>query len=49
MFLVKNYRWGWEFLGGFVEVGELIKDVGIWEVKEESGIVIEVINFLGVE
>ncbi|AXI27667.1 ADP-ribose pyrophosphatase [Priestia megaterium] len=47
--LVKNYRRGWEFPGGFVEAGESIKDAGIREVKEESGIVIEVTNFLGVE
>jgi ADP-ribose pyrophosphatase YjhB (NUDIX family) len=47
--LVKNPRRGWEFPGGFVEVGESIKDAGIREVKEESGIVIEVTNFLGVE
>ncbi|BFI98259.1 NUDIX hydrolase [Priestia sp. Y58] len=47
--LVKNHRRGWEFPGGFVEAGESIKDAGIREVKEESGIVIEVTNFLGVE
>ncbi len=47
--LVKNPRRGWEFPGGFIEVGESIKDAGIREVKEESGIVIEVTNFLGVE
>ncbi|MGN2271700.1 NUDIX hydrolase [Priestia megaterium] len=47
--LVKNYRRGWEFPGGFVEAGESIKEAGIREVKEESGIVIEVTNFLGVE
>jgi len=47
--LVKNYRRGWEFPGGFVEAGESIKDAGIREVKEESGIAIEVTNFLGVE
>jgi 8-oxo-dGTP diphosphatase len=48
-FLLVKSRRGWEFPGGYVEDGEAIKDAAIKEVKEESGIGIELMNFLGVE
>ena len=48
--LVKNYDRGWEFPGGFVEEdGLYIKDAAIREVKKETGIPIQVTNFLGIE
>lgn len=47
--LVKNFRRGWEFPGGFVEDGEGIKDGAIREVKEESGINIQLTKFFGTE
>ncbi|GIN85786.1 ADP-ribose pyrophosphatase [Heyndrickxia sporothermodurans] len=39
---------GWELPGGLVEKGETFKDAVIREVKEETGIDIEVIKFCGV-
>ncbi|MFC3885406.1 NUDIX hydrolase [Bacillus songklensis] len=47
--LVKSYKRGWEFPGGFVGIGESIKEAAIREVKEESGIDIQLTNFLGIE
>ena len=40
--LVKNNRRGWEFPGGQVEVGENVISAVTREVKEESGVDIEV-------
>ena len=40
--LVKNRRRGWEFPGGQVEVGENVISAVTREVKEESGVDIEV-------
>ena len=47
--LVKGYIWGWEFPGGFVHTGESVKAAAIREVKEESGIDIQLTDFLGIE
>lgn len=47
--LVKGYIRGWEFPGGFVQDGEAIKAAAIREVKEESGINVRIIKFLGIE
>ncbi|KAB2338649.1 NUDIX hydrolase [Cytobacillus depressus] len=47
--LVKGYKRGWEFPGGFVNSEESIKAAAIREAKEESGIDIELTDFLGVE
>lgn len=46
--LVKTHHGGWVFPGGQVEVGENIIEALIREVKEESGIDIEVTNMIGV-
>lgn len=46
--LIKGPRRGWEFPGGIIELGETIEDGIIREVKEESGIDIEVIRFCGI-
>jgi 8-oxo-dGTP diphosphatase len=48
-FLLVKSRRGWEFPGGYLEDEEAIKDAAIREVKEESGIDIELMNSLGVE
>lgn len=47
--LCEGYFRGWEFPGGFVNRGETIKAAAIREVKEESGIDIQITQFLGVE
>ncbi len=46
--LIKGPRRGWEMPGGQVEEGESLKDAAIREVKEESGIDIEVTKFCGI-
>lgn len=46
--LVKTEHQGWVFPGGQVEVGENLIDGVVREVKEESGIDIEVIQMIGV-
>ncbi|WP_113929126.1 NUDIX domain-containing protein [Bacillus sp. P14.5] len=46
--LIKGPKRGWEFPGGIIERGETIADGIIREVKEESGIVMEITNFCGI-
>ncbi|GAA0338002.1 NUDIX domain-containing protein [Bacillus carboniphilus] len=46
--LVKTHHGGWVFPGGQVEVGENLIDGLMREVKEESGIDIEVSRLIGV-
>ncbi|WP_316569406.1 NUDIX hydrolase [Neobacillus sp. YIM B06451] len=46
--LVKTHNQGWVFPGGQVEVGENLIDAVIREVKEESGIDVEVSHLIGV-
>lgn len=46
--LVKEKRRGWEFPGGYVNDKEPLKNAAIREVKEESGIDIEIVSFCGV-
>ena len=48
-FLLVKSRRGWEFPGGYIDEMEAIENAAIREVKEESGIVIEIDHFLGVE
>lgn len=49
LLLVNAYSRGWEFPGGYVEKGESIKEAAIREVKEESGIDIELTRLCGIE
>lgn len=46
--LIKGPKRGWEMPGGQVEEGESLEQAAIREVKEESGIDIEVNRFCGV-
>lgn len=46
--LIKGPKRGWEMPGGQVEEGESLAQAAIREVKEESGIDIEVNRFCGV-
>lgn len=46
--LIKGPLRGWEFPGGIIELGESIQEGIIREVKEESGIDIEVTKFCGI-
>ena len=46
--LIKGPRRGWEPPGGQVEAGESIRDAGIREVKEESGVDVEIVRFCGI-
>ncbi|MCM3639123.1 NUDIX hydrolase [Sporosarcina luteola] len=48
MLIVKTEHGGWVFPGGQVEVGENLMDGVIREVKEESGIDVEVSHLIGV-
>lgn len=46
--LVKNPRKGWEYLGGIVEPGETLPQGLIREIKEETGVNVEIINIVGI-
>lgn len=46
--LVKTHRGGWVFPGGQVEEGENLIDALVREIKEESGIDVEVSKLIGV-
>ena len=48
LLIVKTHHGGWVFPGGQVEIGENLIDGVIREVKEESGIDIEVSHLIGV-
>ncbi len=46
--LVKNWRRGWEFPGGYVDNSESVKAAAIREVKEEAGIEIHLTKLCGI-
>ena len=39
---------GWEYPGGMVEPGETLQDALIREIKEETGVDVEITGFIGV-
>jgi 8-oxo-dGTP diphosphatase len=43
----KNYNGYWVIPGGRVEFGETLEDAGKREIKEETGIEVEIISFIG--
>ena len=45
--LIKSPRRGWEYPGGMVEPGETFQDALIREIKEEAGIDVEILGFVG--
>lgn len=46
--LLKSPQRGWEYPGGMVEPGEALQDALIREIKEETGVDVEIIGFIGV-
>ena len=46
--LLESPRRGWEYPGGMVEPGEALQDALIREIKEETGVDIEITGFIGI-
>ena len=46
--LLKSPRRGWEYPGGMVEPGETLQDALKREIKEETGVDVEITGFIGV-
>lgn len=45
--LVKSPKRGWEYPGGMVEPKETLQNALIREIKEEAGIDVEIVGFIG--
>ncbi len=46
--LLESPRRGWEYPGGVVEPGEALQDALVREIKEETGVDVEITGFIGV-
>lgn len=46
---MENFNRGWEFPGGFINFNESIYDAAIREVKEETGMDVQLTKILGFE
>lgn len=46
--LKKDPNRGWELPGGHVENNESLKEAAVREIKEETGIIIEITKFCGI-
>ncbi len=51
LFLMKSHKWGGKFVvpGGHIELGERAEDALIREIKEETGLDIFDIEFIGIQ
>lgn len=46
--LIKSPLRGWEYPGGMVEPGETFQEALLREVKEETGVAVEITGFIGI-